>query len=152
MFFVCYHLLLAFHLLPVKHCIGHWALQSLANAICFYIPTSFGSAHLARVSFTNNYMKKGRWTQVKHKIFMQKWEKYDNNSMQIAKVLSTRTPAHIKSMLNVFSNKIGTQILLQLNDIESLSLPIGKHKSWSKMLLNNKNIDNISHRRTKPKC
>ncbi len=36
MFIVCYHLLVAFHSSPVKHCIGCWALQSLVNAICFH--------------------------------------------------------------------------------------------------------------------
>ncbi len=29
---------------------------------------------------------------------------------------------------------------------------MGKLKSWSKMVLNNKNIDNLSHLRTKFKC
>jgi hypothetical protein len=52
--------------------------------------------HVAPVSFLNNTMNKGRWTENKHKIFMQKWEKYGNNLMQIAKVLSTRSPAQIK--------------------------------------------------------
>jgi hypothetical protein len=47
------------------------------------------------VNFLNNNMNKGRWTQDKHKIFMQEYEKYGNNCMQIAKVLSTRTPAQI---------------------------------------------------------
>jgi hypothetical protein len=52
-------------------------------------------------------MNKGRWTQDKHKVFMQEYEKYGNNCMQIVKVLSTQTPAQIKkNMLNVSSNKI----------------------------------------------
>ncbi len=41
-------------------------------------------------------MNKGRWTQDKHKIFMQEYEKYGNNCMQIVRVLSTQTPAQIK--------------------------------------------------------
>ncbi len=47
-------------------------------------------------------MNKGRWTQDKHKIFMQEYEKYGNNCMQIAKVLSTRTPAQIKKHAECF--------------------------------------------------
>jgi hypothetical protein len=38
-------------------------------------------------------LNKGRWREEEHKIFMQEYEKYGNNFMQIAKVLSTRTPA-----------------------------------------------------------
>ncbi len=37
-----------------------------------------------------------------HKIFMQEYEKYDNNCMQIAKVLSTWTPAQIKKHAECF--------------------------------------------------
>jgi hypothetical protein len=47
-------------------------------------------------------MNKGRWTQDKQKIFMQEWEKCGNNSMQIAKVLRTRTPAQIKKHAECF--------------------------------------------------
>ena len=47
-------------------------------------------------------MNKGRWTQDKHKIFMQVYEKYGNNWMQIAKVLSTRTPAQITKHAECF--------------------------------------------------
>ncbi len=47
-------------------------------------------------------MNKGRWTQDKHKIFMQEHEKYGNNCMQIAKVLSTRTPTQIKKHAEYF--------------------------------------------------
>jgi hypothetical protein len=35
-------------------------------------------------------------------IFMQEYEKYGNNCMQIAKVLSTRTPAQIKKHAECF--------------------------------------------------
>jgi hypothetical protein len=41
-----------------------------------------------------------------HKIFMEEYEKYDNNCTLIAKVLNTQTPAQIKSMLNVSSDKM----------------------------------------------
>jgi hypothetical protein len=54
------------------------------------------------VSFLNNNMNKGRWTQDEHKIFMQEYEKYGNNCMQIAKVLSTRTSAQIKKHAECF--------------------------------------------------
>ncbi len=37
-----------------------------------------------------------------HKIFMQEHEKYDNNCMQIANVLSTRAPAQIKKHAECF--------------------------------------------------
>jgi hypothetical protein len=47
-------------------------------------------------------MNKGRWTQDEHKIFMQEYEKYGNNCMQIAKVLSTQTPAQIKKHAECF--------------------------------------------------
>ncbi len=47
-------------------------------------------------------MNKGRWTQDKHKIFMQEYEKYGNNCMQIAKALSTPTPAQIKKHAECF--------------------------------------------------
>ncbi len=40
--------------------------------------------------------------QDKHKIFMQEYEKYGNNFMQIAWVLSTRTPAQIKKHAECF--------------------------------------------------
>ncbi len=47
-------------------------------------------------------MNKGRWTQDKHMIFMQEYEKYGNNCMQIAKVLSTRTSAQSKKHAECF--------------------------------------------------
>ncbi len=53
--------------------------------------------------------------------------------MQIAKVLSTRTPAQIKKHAECFfKQNLKTQILQQSNGIESPSLPMGKLKSWSK--------------------
>ncbi len=47
-------------------------------------------------------MNKGRWTQEEHKIFMQEYLKYGNNCMQIAKVLSTQTPAQMKKHAECF--------------------------------------------------
>jgi hypothetical protein len=40
--------------------------------------------------------------QEEHKIFMQEYEKYGSNCMQIARVLSTRTPAQIKKHAECF--------------------------------------------------
>jgi hypothetical protein len=70
------------------------------------MPASFGSGNDAPTSFPINNVNKGRWMQEEHKIFIQEYKKYGNNCMQIARVLSTRTPAQIKSTLNVSSNKI----------------------------------------------
>jgi hypothetical protein len=72
----------------------------------FSIHASFGSGHVAPVSLLNNNMNKGRWTQDKHKIFMQEYEKYGNNCVQIAKFSAHEHPLKLKSMLNVSSNKI----------------------------------------------
>jgi hypothetical protein len=70
-------------------------------------PASFGSGNDALARFPINSINKGRWTQEEHKIFMHEYEKYGNNCMQIARVISTQTPAQIKkNMLNVSSNKI----------------------------------------------
>jgi hypothetical protein len=59
------------------------------------MPASFGSGNDAPASFPINSINKGRWTQEEHKIFMHEYEKYGNNCMQIARVLSTRIPAQI---------------------------------------------------------
>ncbi len=40
--------------------------------------------------------------QDKHKIFLQEYEKYGNNCMQIAEVLSTWTPAQIEKHAECF--------------------------------------------------
>jgi hypothetical protein len=66
------------------------------------MPASFGSGNVALASLSNNSMNKGRWTQNKHKIFMEEYEKYGNNCMQIARVLSTQTPAQIKKHAECF--------------------------------------------------
>jgi hypothetical protein len=59
----------------------HWPLGITMACHCnlISIPASFGSGNVALASFLNNDMNKGRWTQDKHKIFMQKYEKYGNN-------------------------------------------------------------------------
>jgi hypothetical protein len=62
----------------------------------------FESGNIVQANLPNNNIKKGRWTQEEHKIFMQEYEKYFNNCMQIAKVLSTRTPAQIKKHAECF--------------------------------------------------
>jgi hypothetical protein len=53
------------------------------------IAASFGSRNIAPASFLKNNMNNLRWTQNKHHIYMQEYEEYGNNCMQIAKVLST---------------------------------------------------------------
>jgi hypothetical protein len=63
---------------------------------------SFGSVNVAPASYPINYINKGRWTQEEHKIFMQEYENYGNNCMQIARVLSTQTPAQIKKHADGF--------------------------------------------------
>ncbi len=103
MFIVYYYLFFITHSSSVEHSIGRWALQSLVITICFLcLPASFGSGNDEPTSFPINFINKGRWTQYKHKIFMQEYEKYDNNCMQIARVLSTRTPAQIKTHAECF--------------------------------------------------
>jgi hypothetical protein len=64
------------------------------------MPASFGSGNDALASLLKN--NKGRWPQEEHKIFMEEYEKYGNNCMQIARVLSTRTPAQIKKHAECF--------------------------------------------------
>jgi hypothetical protein len=68
----------------------------------FSIPAFFGSGNDVPTSFSINNINKGRWTQDKHKILMQEYEKYGNNCMQIARVLSTRTPAQINKHAECF--------------------------------------------------
>jgi hypothetical protein len=66
------------------------------------MPTSFGSRNDALARIPINGINKGRWTQEEHKIFMQEYEKYGNNCMQIARVLSTRITAQIKKHAECF--------------------------------------------------
>jgi hypothetical protein len=79
----------------------------------FSIPGSFGSGNDAPASLPNNNINKGRWTQNKHKIFMQEYEKYGNNCMQIAKVISRRTPAQIKKHAECFFKQNFKRQILQ---------------------------------------
>jgi hypothetical protein len=102
MFIVCYYLFFITHSSSVEHSIGCWAYQSLVIAISFLCLVLFGSGNVALTSFSNNNKNKGRWTHNKHNIFMQEYEKYGNNCMQIAKVLSTQTPDQIKKRSECF--------------------------------------------------
>jgi hypothetical protein len=49
----------------------------------------FESGNNEQANLLNNNINKGKWTEEEHKIFMQEYEKYGVNCMQIAKVLST---------------------------------------------------------------
>jgi hypothetical protein len=49
----------------------------------------FESGNNEQANLPDNNTNKGRWTEEKHKIFMQEYEKYGINCMQISKVLST---------------------------------------------------------------
>ncbi len=49
----------------------------------------FESGNNEQANLPNNNINKGRWTEEEHKIYMQEYEKYGNNCMQIGKVLST---------------------------------------------------------------
>jgi hypothetical protein len=49
----------------------------------------FESGNNEQANLPNNNIKKGKWIEEEHKIFMQEYEKYGINCMQIAKVLST---------------------------------------------------------------
>ncbi len=62
----------------------------------------FESGNNRQANLPNNNINKGRWTEEEHKIFMQEYEKYGKNCMQIGKVLSTRTPAQIKKHAECF--------------------------------------------------
>jgi hypothetical protein len=49
----------------------------------------FESRNNEQADLLNNNINKGKWTEEEHKIFMQEYEKYGINCMQISKVLST---------------------------------------------------------------
>ncbi len=102
LFVVCNFLFFITHSSSVEHSIGRWAYQSLLIAICFLCLVLFGSGNVALESFPINNLNKGRWTQDEQKIFMQEYEQYGNNFMQIARVLSTWTPAQIKKHAKCF--------------------------------------------------
>jgi hypothetical protein len=80
MFIVCIHLLPFFILYPSNTplTIGHNNCLSLRFES---IPAFFGSGYVAPANFQNSNMNKGRWTQGKHMIFMQEYEKYGNDYM-----------------------------------------------------------------------
>jgi hypothetical protein len=123
---VCYYLFFITHSSSVKHSIGRWAYQLLFIAICFLCLVLFGLRNVALASFPINNINKRRWTQDKHKIFMQENEKYGNNCMQIAKVLSTWTPAQVKKHTECFFKQILKKIFAAVKQYwESLS-PNGK--------------------------
>ncbi len=132
----------------------HWPLGKTIACHCdlFSILASFVIGDVATGSFPNDDINKGRWTQDKHKIFLQEWEQYGNNCMQIAKVLSTRTPAQIKKYTeNFFKQNLKTNSAA-VNNIKSPFPPMKKHKFWSMILLHRKNNDSLSHQKTKFKC
>ncbi len=96
MFIVCCYLFFITHSSSVEYSIGRWAYLSIVIAVCFLCLLLFELGNGTSASLPIKNINKGRWTQDKHKIFMQEYEKYGYNCMQIAKVLSTRTPAQIK--------------------------------------------------------
>jgi hypothetical protein len=85
----------------------HWPLgiPIACHSNSIIMPASFGSENDASTSFPINCINKGRWMQEEHKIFMQEYEKYGNNCMQIARILSTQTPAQIKKHAECFFNQ-----------------------------------------------
>jgi hypothetical protein len=63
----------------------------------------FESGNNEQANLLNNNINKGKYmVEEEHKIFMQKYEKYGINCMQIAKVLSTQTSAQIKKHAECF--------------------------------------------------
>jgi hypothetical protein len=113
----------------------HWLLGITIACHCnlFSIPASFGLGNVSPASFPNNTMNKGRFTQDKHKIFIQEYETYGNNCMQIAKVLSTRPPAQIKKHAECFfKKKLKTNSVAVKGYQESLS-----PNSKAQVLVNN---------------
>ncbi len=92
-------LLLILHLLNIPLAAGHTNPLSLQFVFCLVY---FGSGNDALASFPNNNINKGRQTHDKPDLFMEEYEKYGNNCMQVAKVLSTRTPTRIKKHAEYF--------------------------------------------------
>jgi hypothetical protein len=90
---------------------------------------SFESGNVAPI----NNMNKGRWMQDKHKIFMQEYEKCGNSCMQIAKVLSTRTPAQIKKHAEYFFKQNLKTNSAAVKQYQESLLPIGN----AQVLINN---------------
>ncbi len=65
----------------------------------------FESGNNEQAILLNNNINIVKWMEEEYKIFMQEYEKYGINCMQIAKVLSTRTPAQIKKHAECFFNQ-----------------------------------------------
>jgi hypothetical protein len=65
----------------------------------------FESGNNEQANLLNNNINKGKWTEEEHNIFMQEYEKYGIICMQIAKVLSTQTPAQIKKHAQCLFNQ-----------------------------------------------
>jgi hypothetical protein len=66
----------------------------------------FESGNNEQANLPNNNINKGRWTEEDHIIFMQEYEKYGKNCMLLQKFSALKHLLKVKSMLNVFSNKI----------------------------------------------
>ncbi len=86
MFVITCSLLLILCLSNIPFVAGHNNRLSLQF---FFMPASFGSGNVTPASIPINNINKGRWMQEEHKMFMQEYEKYGNNCMQIARALST---------------------------------------------------------------
>ncbi len=111
----------------------------------------FESGNNVQANLPNNNIYKGKWTEKEHKIFMQEYEKYGNNCMQIKKVLSTWTPAQIQKHAECFFKRnLKTNSAAMKRYRESLS-PDKKHKFFLKMSLNNKTIDSLYHQKKNSK-
>jgi hypothetical protein len=98
---------LAFHCSFFARQILQWPLGITIACHCdlISIPASFGSGNVAWASFTNNYIHKGRWTQDKHKIFLQEYESMAIIACKLQKFSAHKHPLKLKSMLNISSNK-----------------------------------------------
>ncbi len=109
----------------------------------------FESENNVQANLLNNNINKGRWTEEEHKIFMQEYEKYGNNCMQIAKVLSTRTPAQIKKHAECFfEQNLKTNSAAVKRYQESLS-PDKKAQVLIKHVAEQQTIDILSHQKKK---
>ncbi len=87
----------------------------------------FESGNNVQANLPNKNINKGRWTEEEHKIFMQEYEKYGINCMQIAKVLSTQTSAQIKKHAECFfKQNLKTNSAAVKRYQESLSSPDDK--------------------------
>ncbi len=84
-----------------------------------------------------------------HKIFMHEYEKYGNNCLQIARVLSTQTPAQIKKHAECFfKQNLKTNSAAVKRYQESLSSN-KKAQVLIKHAAEQQNINNLVHLRIK---